>query len=184
MDVNYTPKPGDIGLSSSTGLVGKFIRVGQAAIGDYSYVTHAFVVLNDGKIIEAMPQGAQIADLSKYIDHKGTIFSQWVLTDEQRVNICEQAIRLEGTPYSFLDYLSLAMTHWHIYPKWVRKRVSDSGHMICSQLASEAYLLAGIDLFPNNQLPMDTTPADLAKLFSETVGLSFPDRGHPLATAQ
>lgn len=162
--MSYIPRPGDIGLSSSTGPIGKFIRAAQALIGDYTFVTHAFIVLDDGYIIEAMPKGATFARIDKY---PNAVFSRFPLTEDQRGAICEEAIRMEGTPYSFLDYLALGATHFNIFPEPVRKSVADSGKMICSQLAAEAYRRAGVDLFPDNRLPMDVTPGDLSRLFLE-----------------
>ncbi len=163
--MTYTPRPGDIGLSSSTGWIGKFVRFSQAAIGDHSFVTHAFIVLPDGYIIEAMPCGATFGRLDKYPD---AVFSEFELTLDQRDSICEEAIRLYGTPYSFLDYLALAATHFNIRPEPIRRRVADSGKMICSQLCAEAYRRAGVDLFPDMRIPMDVTPGDLSRLFLET----------------
>jgi uncharacterized protein YycO len=162
--VPYTPQPGDIGLSSSTGPIGKFIRAAQALIGDYSFVTHAFIVLPGGELIEAMPKGASFATVDKY---PNAIYSRFPLTHDQRMAICEEAIRMHGTPYSFLDYLALGATHFNIYPEPIRRRVVNSGKMICSQLAAEAYRRAGVDLFPDNRLPMDVTPGDLSRLFLE-----------------
>lgn len=162
----YTPRPGDIGLSASTGYIGKFIRLAQAAIGDWAVYTHAYIVLHDGYIVEAMPKGAQIDRLDKY-DDRNTTFSQFDLTDEQRDRIVCEALKLVGTPYSFLDYLALGATHYNIRPAGIRKRVEDSGHMICSQLCTETYYRAGLQLFPDKRLSQDVTPGDLARLFLE-----------------
>ncbi len=162
--MTYQPRPGDIGLSSSTGPIGKFIRAAQALIGDYSFVTHAFIVLHDGYIIEAMPRGAVFDRVSKY---PNAVYSKFNLTDDQRDDICIEAIKMHGTPYSFLDYLALAATHFNIRPEPIRARVADSGKMICSQLCAEAYRRAGVDLFPDKRLPMDVTPGDLSRLFLE-----------------
>lgn len=166
----YVPKPGDIGLSSSDSLIGRFVRLGQAVVGDHSFVSHAFIVLHDGQIVEAMPGGAKFASLDKYPE---VVFSKYELTLEQRDAICEAAIRMEGTPYSFLDYLALFLTHlskrswvplrWSWLPRVVRRRVTSSGHMICSQLCAEAYRQAGLDLTGGAEEPQDLTPGDLAR---------------------
>ncbi len=164
--MTYTPRPGDIGLSSSTGPIGKFIRTAQAMIGDHTFVTHAFIVLPGGDIIEAMPKGATFAKLDKY---PNAVYSRFDLNLDQRDAICEEAIKMYGTPYSFLDYLALAATHFNIRPEPIRNRVTNSGKMICSQLCAEAYRRAGVDLFPDKRLPMDVTPGDLSRLFLEGV---------------
>lgn len=160
----YTPKPGDIGLSSSTAWIGKFVRFSQAVIGDYSFVTHAFIVLHDGNIIEAMPHGATFAKVDKYPE---AVYSRFNLTDQQREDICVEAIKLYGTQYSFLDYLALGATHFNICSGPIRRRVQDSGKMICSQLCAEAYRRADVELFPDKRLPLDVTPGDLSRLFLE-----------------
>jgi hypothetical protein len=172
----YSPKPGDIGLVSSNSLIGHFVRFGQAIVGDHAHVTHAFIVLPGGEIIEAMPGGAKFASIDKYPD---AVYSRFDLTDAQRYDICEAAIRMEGTPYSFLDYLSLFLTHlvelkwiplkYAWLPNVVRKRVQDSGHMICSQLCAEAYRIAGVPI-TGDSLSMDQTPGDLARIILEYRG--------------
>lgn len=176
----YDAHPGDIGMVTSQSLIGQFIKVGQFILGDHSHITHVFVVLNDGQIIEAMPGGARFATLDKYPD---AIYSRFRLTRTQRDMIVEEAIRMEGTPYSFLDFLSLFLTHltrvrWlnlklRWIPGFVRNRVSSSGHMICSQLCVEAYQRSGIELFPEDTLPMDVTPGDIARRVLEYRGETF-----------
>lgn len=169
--MSYTPKPGDIGLVGSNSFVGWFVRFGQRLVGDHSFVTHAFIVLHNGDIIEAMPGGAKFATIDKYPD---AVYSKFELTYDERAAICEEAIRMEGIPYSFLDYLSIFLTHlvekkWIPFkyswiPQKIKNRVQDSGHMICSQLCSEAYRRAGMEISPKKELPMDLTPADLAEI--------------------
>ncbi len=163
--MSYIPQPGDIGLSSSNGWIGKFVRFSQAVIGDYSFVTHAFIVLPDGYIMEAMPGGATIGRIEKY---PHAVYSRFDLTAQQREDICVEALKLYGTKYSFLDYIALAVTHFNLYPEPIRRRVQNSGKMICSQLCAESYRRAGVDLFPDKRLPMDVTPGDLSRLFLET----------------
>lgn len=160
----YNPKPGDIGLSQSDGLFGKFILKAQALLGDWAIYTHAFIYIGDGLVVEAMPRGAQIDDSAKYdFAHTKTVYAQLDLTAVQRHDIVLQALKLVGTPYSFLDFLALGLTHYKIKPGWVRRRVQNSGHMICSQLVTEAYRRAGIELFPDKRLSQDVTPGDLAE---------------------
>jgi hypothetical protein len=157
----YLPKPGDIGLTGSKSLTGRVVKAAQALIDDHSFVTHTFIVLYDGWIIEAQPGGAAFDRLEKYPD---AMFSRFNLTEDQRQDIVVEAIKMHGTPYSFLDYLALGLTHWRICPKFVRDRVASSGHMICSQLCVEAYNRAGLTIPGNGNQPMDITPVRLANL--------------------
>lgn len=180
----YEPRPGDIGLVTSNSLIGLFVKWGQVLIGDYSHITHVFVVLHDGRIVEAMPGGAKVSNLSDYPD---ATYSNFTMTADQRDSVCEEAIRMEGIPYSFLDYASLAITHlaerkWFPVrfgwiPGRIRRRVTSSGHMICSQLCAEAYKRAGMELFPDKRLPMDVTPGDLARRVFEYRGEDLTDGG-------
>lgn len=153
-------KPGDFGLVKIRGPVGLFVRLGQWFIGDFSYWTHAFVYVGRGKIVEAMPQGAKITPLSEYAGRE-ILWSNIPLTQTQRRSISGHALDLVGTRYSFADYLALfgERIGWDV--KAFRQYVSDSGHMICSQLVSEAYRRAGVELFPDKRLPQDVTPGDL-----------------------
>lgn len=162
----YTPQPGDIGLTRIGGLVGVLIGLGQFIIRDASRYSHVFVVLDNGEVMEAMPGGAIISPLSKY---DGTtkygsplaVYLDIKLTPEQRYAIVKEARQLEGTPYSFLDYVALALERFGIKWKWVENYVSTSKHMICSQLADEAYKRAGVNLFEDGRLPQKVTPGDL-----------------------
>lgn len=164
--ITNNPRPGDFGLSVLTGPAGWWVNLGQALTGDSSRFTHAFVVLDDNTVMEAMPGGARIAPLSSY-DNQSVVYSRFDLTDFQRENVVISARSLEGTPYSFLDYGSLAMLHFEVRPESVRKRVADSGHMICSQLVDETYLRSGLHLFDDGRYAGDVTPGDLSYVILE-----------------
>jgi len=159
------PKPGDFGLSRIGGVVGWWIALGQLLTGDASRYTHAFVVLDDETVIEAMPGGAIITPLSEYMGK--AVFSDLSLTDEQRDIVVREGRALKGIPYSFLDYLALALARFGIRPKRLRKYIQNKGHMICSQLVDEVYRRAGIQMFSDGRLPQDVTPGDLANYLIE-----------------
>lgn len=152
-------KPGDIGLTRIGGVLGFFVSLGQHLAGDSSRYTHAYIVLDDETVIAAQPGGARIDNLSDYKNK--AVYLQRDLTDEQRMTIVEEARSLEGLPYSFLDYLALALARFGIKPKWLQKYIADTGHMICSQLCDEVYRRAGIHLFNDGRLPQEVTPGDL-----------------------
>jgi uncharacterized protein YycO len=162
MTNTYVPRPGDYFLTQIKGLGGFFIRVAQLLTGDASRYTHAGILLDDGTIIEAQPGGARIVPLSEVGGDMPLAFSRFTLTDEQRAGIVASARSYEGVPYSFLDYLSLALLTFGIKPKRLRKYIHESGHMICSQLVDKAYLVNGVHLFDDGRLSGDVTPGDLA----------------------
>lgn len=158
------PLPGDFALTKISGVTGRLVAAGQALIGDAAPVQHAFVYVGGGRIVQAMPGGAECIRLEDA--SPAVVWSTGVvpLTDEERLLIRSQAWYLVGTPYSYLDYVSLGLAHFRVRPAWVRDYVASTGHMICSQLVDEVYLRAGVHLFDDGRLPGDVTPGDLYKL--------------------
>lgn len=172
-----TPPPGSFGLSIIGGKTGRYVAAGQAFTGDGSKYTHAFLVVDKGEIVEAMPQGARVYPLKHRTDDPGGIVwtdapvqnalldfpeeSRAAVEAGLRERIIYEARSLEGTKYNFADYLYLALAHFGIKARWLRNRIDDSGHMICSQLVDEVYRRVGINLFDDGRLPMDVTPGDL-----------------------
>ncbi len=155
-------KPGDFGLSIIEGRVGALVNIGQAIIRDSSEFTHAFIVISETQVLEAMPGGARIAPLSSYSDRR-VLMSDIPLTDENRRAIVNVARALEGTPYSFLDYFYLALKHYGINIPWLRNHIKNKGHMICSQLVDFCYQAAGVHLFNDGRLSQDVSPGSLAR---------------------
>lgn len=156
------PQPGDFGLTKIHGWVGVWVSLGQWLNGDASRYTHAFLVLDNEQVIEAQPGGAVITPLSEYMGRLDVVFSRVPLTDEQRDTMVAHARQLEGTPYSFLDYLALALTKLKIKPKFIVNRVKSSGHLICSQLVAQEYEKVGAPLFTDGTPSYMVTPGDLA----------------------
>lgn len=157
------PTPGTIGLAKIPGPLGPVISVAQALAGDPSGWTHVFVVIDDDRVIQAMPSGAQYASLAFYLQAGRAVFLPgWpLLTHEQIAGVPAVAEQLIGTKYSFLDYLSLAAVGAGIRLPFTRRRVRSSGHMICSQLADELHLRLDSHLFDDGRMSMDVTPGDI-----------------------
>lgn len=164
------PLPGDFGLVSIPGAAGWLVRIGQWLNGDgFTTYEHAFLVLakpneRNGLLIEAEPGGARCAPWPGNYANQDVTYSSWELTSAQRLAIYDAARRLEGTPYSWLDYLSLALVRLRIRPHWLQRYVANTGHMICSQLVDYCYQQAGVQLFDDGRLPGDVTPGDLARV--------------------
>ncbi|MFE0326307.1 hypothetical protein ACFW08_05760 [Streptomyces sp. NPDC058960] len=161
-----TPMLGDFALTKIRGLAGAFVNAGQHLVGDGSPVQHAFVYVGDGQVVQAMPGGAELIPLEEASEPVLWSSGRIPLTAADRVRICGAARGLVGTPYSFLDYASIALAYYRIRPAWVRDFVADSGHLICSQLVDEAYLRAGVHLFDDGRIPGDVTPGDLWRLLN------------------
>lgn len=159
--------PGDFGLVSIKGGVGKLIRLGQWLNGDgYSDYEHAFIYIGDNQIIEAEPGGACISDLSEY-DGRPIRWSTGIipLTDAQRQTIVEAAKADVGTPYSFLDYLAIACYRLGLRHPGVAKRVLSSKHLICSQLVAKDYAMANVAL--TDRAPYLVTPGKLDRYLTK-----------------
>lgn len=171
--IRSDPQPGDIGLTSITGAVGKLIRVGQWLNGDgFGDFQHAFIVLpaeapgGELRLIEAMPGGAIVRPLSVYDDREVMYVSPGGLTPAQRTAIAACALKYRDVPYSFIDYLALAAHRFHLPVPHLRRYIRSTGHQICSQLADRAYLDAGVVLFDDGRWEGYVTPMALANELS------------------
>ncbi|AEW92784.1 MULTISPECIES: C40 family peptidase [Streptomycetaceae] len=161
------PVPGDIGLTTISGAVGKLIRLGQwlngNGFGDYE---HAFVVLPGERILEAEPGGARVRPLTAYDGAVVRYVYPPGLTDEQRTAVCAAARAYVGVPYSFLDYLAIALHRFRLWVPGLRRYIAGTGHMICSQLADQCYQDAGVRLFADGRWPGYVTPMALYDLLA------------------
>lgn len=157
--------PGDFGLVTIEGNVGKLIRFGQWLNGDgFSNYEHAFIYIGNGQIIEAEPGGARIAQLSEYDGRSIRWSSDLIeLTDTDRTRLVEWAVSKLNAPYSFLDYLAIALYRFHIKVPFITKHVEESGHLICSVLVADAYASIGIQVGRDDNQSYLTTPGKLDK---------------------
>lgn len=143
-----------------------YITLAQWAIGDLSRYAHAGIYLGSNLVAEAMPGGLQINPLDKY-HGKEFVHSEFELTDAQRKRIVQTARSMEGTPYSYLGYLYVGLTYFNKCPKWVKRKVSSSKSLFCSQFVDYVYTQSGVPLFNDNRIYLDVTPGDLARLITE-----------------
>ncbi|QHC23103.1 hypothetical protein [Streptomyces sp. GS7] len=159
------PQPGDIGLTQISGATGRLIRFGEWINGDgFANYEHAFLVLPDGRLLEAEPGGARIRPLSGYDGAQVLYVCPERLTDQQRTHICTAATRYVGVPYSFLDYAAIATHRFHLPVPGLRRYVASTRHMICSQLVDQCYQDAGVHLFVDGRWPGYVTPMALYDL--------------------
>jgi hypothetical protein len=151
---------GDIGFATIGGRVGPWVALGQALLRDECWFTHTWIEIGHGNVIEAMPGGARVtAKVFEGIPDYGRV--RLPLTDEQRDVISWYGPTLKGVPYSFLDYASLALLHLGLPRRLTARRVTSSGHMICSQLVDHVLSRAGFRLFEDGRLSQDVTPGAL-----------------------
>lgn len=157
------PQPGDFGLTQISGNVGKLIRVGQWLNGNgFANYEHAFVYIGGGLIVEAEPGGARVRPVTEYKDIYWST-GHFDLTGAERNTIITYAEHYVGTPYSFLDYFSIAAHRLHLWTPGLKHYIGTSKHMICSQLVSQCYDDAGIKLY-DGEWPGYITPEGLYDL--------------------
>lgn len=156
------PQPGQFGVVRTPGIVGRLISAGQRIAGSGSYYTHAFLVIGGGYAVQSQAHGAELTTIDHVTSDREAAYSALPLSDVERAAVCAEAMRLVGTPYSYLDYFAIAAARV-AHTSALYRFVGATGHMICSQLVDEAYRRAGIELF-HDRIPGDVTPGDLARL--------------------
>jgi len=151
---------GQFAVVRTSGIVARLIRLVTR-----SKWNHAFLLLDDNLYVEANPSGATYGRSPYAIQE----LSNLDLSPAQADQIHTAALGLVGTPYGFLDILSIGLLQYGIKPGFVRRRVARSDRLICSQLVAEAYRRAGVCLFSDARLPMDVTPGDLDRLINAPI---------------
>lgn len=157
---HVAPAPGDFGVVTTSGWAARLIQTVTR-----SHYNHAFIYAGNGRIIEARPSGAGYGTL----DYPAVLWSNVPLNPLERDNVVAAAVKMIGTPYSWVDCAAIGIADLfgqHI-PELVRKRLNRRDRLMCSQLVDTAYLLAGVHLFSDGRVPGDVSPADLALLVVE-----------------
>ena len=153
-----------IGLTHISGHVGAGIRVGQFLNGEgFSTWEHAFVYLPGGLILEAEPGGARIVPFNYADVYWCEGIFKLLPPTTNATELGHVAESLKGVPYSFLDYAALSAHRLHIPAPDLRRYISSTGHMICSQMADEFYIRLGAHIFVDHRWSGDVTPAGLWK---------------------
>lgn len=154
--------PGTVGLSRIGGFLGVLIRVGQALAGDPSPWTHAFIAVDSGRVLQAMPWGAEIVPVEGFCRPDVVWLHGWhPLTTEQQEKLPGIADGLVGTRYGFVDYLSLILAALHIRPAWLKRYMASNRSLICSQMVDLVMQRLGETLFDDGRIPADVTPGDI-----------------------
>lgn len=173
---------GAIGVVPVAGTGGFLIALGELINDRRDGAQHAFVLLDDAddpnaRVLEAESNGARISPLS----HCARPIA-WIdppFKDSTRDLIVANALKLEGTPYSWWTYLWIAACRLNIRSKWLRERVNrwkdgKPTDAMCSQLADCDWVMtkaqlpaddpdvALLTIFDDGRLPQNVTPGDLA----------------------
>lgn len=164
-------QPGDFAAVRVENPVGTIIHIGEILNGSgFRDYEHAIFYAGgpDDLILEAEPGGAKLVPY--HYDNTGVLWStvnpKLNLTPHQRSMAMTIAEHYKGVPYSFGDYLALALHRLHVPTPDLRKYIADNRHMICSQLVDQCRLDMGSHLFTDKRWPGFVTPADLANLIA------------------
>ncbi len=171
-------QPGDILLSSSTGINSLGIRIFSLAP-----VSHAAIYLGEEQVAEATSTGVNIVSLNEAIDHNTAViaFRYPGLTPEHAAKLREFALDKEGSDYNFGGIVLIApymitkricelplfnaTVRNHCLSQLATVQLGDGGSLtedqrfFCSQFVLEAYNYAGHPISDSN--PVWITPADL-----------------------
>jgi hypothetical protein len=151
-------KPGDYFVVRTKGPAAWLIRLVTR-----SQYNHAGIIAeSDGTIIESEGQGAVRGQIDKYKTCR-LLTSTTPLSDVQRALICTHAEELLGVGYGWADLLWLGLLQWPLLRRlgFLRRWVSKTDDLVCSQLVAYCYGQAGIVF--NESCPQDVTPGDLAR---------------------
>lgn len=196
-------KPGAFFLTTIGGRTGFWVGVGQALTGHPSRWTHAGIIGYEGTTWEAAPGGVRTGTLAELRSKPHLVCDApvqeavdrlvlpMVLGARERAErrlraqVVVKASLLWGTPYSFLDYLALALHHLEVQltgrpaggrwalTRWVRRRVESSGHLICSAYVDRVMFRAGIRLYDDGRMHGDVMPTHLAAYADERGSVTY-----------
>lgn len=174
-------RPGDLMFTTISGIGGKAVALAEKIndpVVDWEAarkVQHVGVVTTTAapewsrsphgpRLVQAMPGGAEEIELTAdhwtpaFIYVRPAFFSQ-------HLEVAYAAKQYIGVPYSWLDYAAIAGRHVLALKPTTRtpfdRYVSNTKHMICSQLADQALTDAGFHVFDDGRIPQDVTPAAL-----------------------
>lgn len=169
-------QPGDIMFAQhvSPRSADLLILAGQAFLGQPRYPHHVAVVVQGGpdpRIVQAMPSGAEEVDLDDRYFTKDYEFIRpnypARIGTPMGTFVARAARGYVGTPYSFADYAAITGVRLGIHNGLIRRYVTTSKHMICSQLADQCMTDAGFHTFTDGRLPQDVTPGALRQRLVE-----------------
>ena len=188
-------RPGDIMIAGQSAAPAKLLVYGghlllgeRFRIGKF-LACHAAVVVPDGKLVEAMPHGARIRDMT---EKDWTPAQAYFRLPEdypgQSQDAATMAMAMIGTPYSIASYLYLAAFRFGIKAGWLRDRIDERhgavvnlpitgnfmlglpNEAICSVLADQAWTLVGKKVI-HGTAPQVVTPGMLVSQLWQTPGV-------------
>jgi hypothetical protein len=176
MIADQSEAPAKIVVYGGQLLIGEQFRIGKFAAG------HAAIVVPGGKLVEAMPHGARIRDLTSADWSPNNVFFR--LSEDypgQALDAAAVAMAMIDTPYSILSYLYLGAYRFGFKSQWLKSRINrrrplttfilPSGRTtkdnlpleeICSVLAEQSWTLTGKTVI-RGTAPQVVTPGKLTE---------------------
>jgi hypothetical protein len=155
--------PGDFLLVSTTGILAKFIRLGQflryhGAMKPFSHWNHAAMVIDEeGNIIEAVGRGVVVSHISEYKDVEYYYVST-KLNKQSRDQVSAASKSFIKDKYGFVTIISIALE----LLTGIKIQFNSSNSMICSAVVAQSLWAGGV-IFDRN--PYQMMPADLAAAY-------------------
>ncbi len=157
---------GQVGLVRTSGFWGNLIRI----VTRPNHGTTHIVIHLGGNLVAtfaagAEPGGLRIRDARHY---KGTIWSTFPLTVEQRRTIAAYMTREEGRPYDYFGDFCVGMCRLlgTRIPNWLIRYLERDNRWQCASIAAVAYRRVGFNFFPDAAnvavVPADWEPVVLA----------------------
>jgi len=161
------PLPGTPLLTRIDGWGGEAVWLLQVMNGCMSPWTHVAMMLDNGEVFEMWSTGGRIMPWEEWCRHRPVIQVPVALTDDQRLDVCEEARRRVSATYNWGGYFYLAAARLRI--PWVtgrlRSLMARQDRMICSQAVVDIYHKAcGIHLFDGERLIYDVVPGHFTQL--------------------
>lgn len=172
-------RPGDLMFGPIGGIVPGWLPVGigQAILGEGFTVgpvriRHVGVVVEAGRLVQAMPGGAEEIELTAkhWTPEYAYVRPPYAGLRAPRTAAVARMFVAKRVPYSFLSYAALAAWRWGMStPKleaWINRRDKDGypREAICSVLADQAMTMAGFQVMTGVKRQC-VTPGALAARF-------------------
>jgi len=156
--------PGAIVLCVVPGWEGALVDFLLILNEEYGHYNHCGVVDSTGDgMIEERPGGAR---RTAFVDipYQYIVFAPTY--PYEGMAIAKTAESLIGTPYSFLDYVSMALLRLHIRPQFIVDAVASTKHWTCSGFVDYCWSQHG-KLFTDGRYIGDVTPGGLWSLIHQ-----------------
>lgn len=156
--------PGDFILVSTTGILAKFIRLGQffryhGEMRDYSYWNHTAMIVDEkGTIVEARGRGVRYSHIDQYKNTEYYLVGT-KLNKQNREQAVAAARSFVKDKYGWLTIASIALQ----LITGIEFQFSFGNSVICSALVAQSLWAGGVII---NHNPYQIMPADLAAAYN------------------